>query len=125
MRWRGDAGQNGALTTPESWLVSATQFSRKTVNMPNTKSAEKRVRGNVRKAARNQSVKSRLKTLEKKYVTALTAGKVDEAKAALLSVASAYDKASKGGVIHKSTAQRKRSRLQLRLNAATAPKAAA
>jgi small subunit ribosomal protein S20 len=93
--------------------------------MPNTKSAEKRVRGNVRKAARNQSVKSRLKTLEKKYVTALTAGKVDEAKAALLSVASAYDKASKGGVVHKSTAQRKRSRLQLRLNAATAAKAAA
>jgi len=94
--------------------------------MPNTKSAEKRVRGNVRKAARNQSVKSRLKTLEKKYVTALTAGKLDDAKAALLSVASAYDKASKGGVIHKSTAQRKRSRLQLRLNAAAAvPKAAA
>jgi small subunit ribosomal protein S20 len=94
--------------------------------MPNTKSAEKRVRGNVRKAARNQSIKSRLKTLERKYVTALTAGKVDEAKTALLSVASAYAKASKDGVVHKSTAQRKRSRLQLRLNAAAAaPKAAA
>ena len=60
------------------------------------------------------------------YVAALTAGKVDEAKTALLSVSSAYAKASKDGVVHKSTAQRKRSRLQLRLNAAAAaPKAAA
>ncbi len=92
--------------------------------MPNTKSAEKRVRGNARKAARNQSVSSRLKTLEKKYLVALTAGKVDDAKVAYNLVVSALDKAAKGGVIHKSTAQRKRSRLHLRLNAATAPKAA-
>jgi small subunit ribosomal protein S20 len=92
--------------------------------MPNTKSAEKRVRGNARKAARNQSVSSRLKTLEKKYLASLTAGKVDDAKVAYNLVVSALDKAAKGGVIHKATAHRKRSRLHLRLNAAVAPKAA-
>ena len=36
--------------------------------MPNTKSAEKRVRSNARKAAHNKTIKSRLKSLEKKYL---------------------------------------------------------
>jgi small subunit ribosomal protein S20 len=92
--------------------------------MPNTKSAEKRVRSSARKAALNKSVKSRLKTLEKKYLVALGAGKVEEAQTAYRSVSSALDKAAKGGVIHKATAHRKRSRLQLRFNAAAAPKVA-
>ena len=51
--------------------------------MPNTKSAEKRVRSNARKATRNQSVKSSVKTFEKKFLELATAGKLDEAKAAL------------------------------------------
>jgi small subunit ribosomal protein S20 len=92
--------------------------------MPNTKSAEKRVRSSARKAALNKSVKSRLKTLEKKYLVALGAGQVEEAQTAYRSVASALDKAAKGGVIHKATANRKRSRLQLRFNAAAAAKPA-
>jgi small subunit ribosomal protein S20 len=86
--------------------------------MPNTKSAEKRVRGSARKAARNQAVKSRLKTLEKKYVALAASGKADEAAAALRNVASALAKAAKTGVIPKARASRKRSRLQLRQNAA-------
>ena len=98
-----------------------------TAAMPNTKSAEKRVRSNARKAARNRSVKSRLKTLEKKYLATVGSAKVEETKAALSEVASALDKAAKGGVIHSATASRKRSRLQLRMNAAAkaaaAPKA--
>ena len=86
--------------------------------MPNTKSAEKRSRSSVRKADRNQTVKSKVKTLERKYLSLVTAGKLDDAKTALNEVASAYDKAAKGGVIRKQTASRKRSRLQIRLNAA-------
>jgi small subunit ribosomal protein S20 len=93
--------------------------------MPNTKSAEKRVRSNARKAAHNKSIKSRLKTLEKKYLVLIDAGKVDEAKAAYRDVASAFDKAAKVGVVKKEKASRKRSRLQLRLNKTAAPKAAA
>ena len=86
--------------------------------MPNTKSAEKRVRSSARKTARNRSVKSRLKTLEKKYLSLVSAGKPDDAKSAYGDVVSALDKAAKGGVIHAATASRKRSRLTLRLNAA-------
>jgi small subunit ribosomal protein S20 len=93
--------------------------------MPNTKSAEKRVRSTARKAARNRSVKSRLKTLEKKYLSTLSAGKPDETKAAHADVVSALAKASKAGVVHRATANRKRSRLALRLNAAKAKAAAA
>ena len=83
--------------------------------MPNTKSAERRMRNSSRKQAANQSVKSRLHTLEKKYVASL-AGKKEDAVAALSAIASALDKAVKTGVVHRATASRKKSRLALRLN---------
>jgi len=85
--------------------------------MPNTKSAKRRMRSNVRKQAHNTSIKSRLHTLEKKYLAAVTAGKKDDAAAALRAVTSAFDKAAKTGTVHKGTADRKKSRLSLRLNA--------
>jgi small subunit ribosomal protein S20 len=84
--------------------------------MPNTKSAERRVRSSARKNAQNRSVKSRLHTLERKYLALVTAGKKDEAAKALKDVASAFDKAAKNGVVHKGTADRKKSRLTIRLN---------
>lgn len=85
--------------------------------MPNTKSAERRMRSSARKNARNRSAKSRLHSLEKKFLALVTAGKKDDAAAALKAVASAFDKAAKTGVVHKGTASRKKSRLSLRLNA--------
>jgi len=91
--------------------------------MPNTKSAEKRVRSSARKQARNQASNSRLKTAEKKYLGLVAVGKTDDAKKAFLEVSSAYGKAVKGGTVKAGTANRKRSRLQLRLNKATATKA--
>ena len=93
--------------------------------MPNTKSAEKRVRSNARKATRNQSVKSSVKTFEKKFLELATAGKLDEAKAALSVVTSAYARAAKGGVLKRETANRKASRLQLHLNRVTTAQAVA
>ena len=90
--------------------------------MPNTKSAARRARSSSRKAQRNTSIKSRVKTVEKKYLAVVGAGKLDEAKKAFSDAASAYDKAVKGGVIRKQTASRKRSRMQLRLNAAAKKK---
>lgn len=84
--------------------------------MPNTKSAERRVRSNARKRMRNRAIKSRLHTLEKKYTEFVAAKKKDEAVAALRLVASALDKAAKTGVIPKRRADRKKSRLALRLN---------
>ncbi len=84
--------------------------------MPNTKSAERRMRGSVRKQTANQSIKSRLKTLGKNYADALKASKKDEATAALKAISSAFDKAAKTGAVHKATANRKKSRLTLALN---------
>ena len=86
--------------------------------MPNTKSAERRMRGSARKNARNRSVKSRLHSLERKYLALVSAGKKDEAAKALLAVSSAFDKAAKTGVVHKTRANRKKSRLTLQLNRA-------
>ncbi len=91
--------------------------------MPNTKSAEKRVRGSATKAAHNRRVRSRLKLVEKRYLALMKEGNLDEASKALSSVASAYAKAAKVGVVPKAKASRKHSRLQLRLNAAARPAA--
>ncbi len=86
--------------------------------MPNTASAEKRTRNSARRAQRNHSVQSRLKTLEKNFLNALGEKRKEEAATALRSVSSALDKAAKGGVIHRATANRKKSRLAIRLAAA-------
>ncbi|HVK59598.1 MAG TPA: 30S ribosomal protein S20 [Candidatus Kapabacteria bacterium] len=83
--------------------------------MPNTKSAEKRMRNSARKQTQNKTVKSRLKTLEKNFLETVKAGKRDEATTALRAVVSGYDKAAKTGVIHFATASRKKSRLSTRL----------
>ena len=85
--------------------------------MPNTKSAERRMRNSARKQTQNVTTKSRLHTLEKNYTTLVAEGKKVEAGASLRTFSSALDKAAKGGVVHKSLASRKKSRLTVRLNA--------
>ncbi len=85
--------------------------------MANTKSAEKRTRSSERRRLRNRSVKSRLSRLEKGYLATVTAGKKDEAAKSLRAICSALDKAARGGVIPKPTANRKKGRLAVRLNA--------
>ncbi len=83
--------------------------------MPITASAERRMRNSARRHLHNQSIKSRLKTLERTYETALATGKKDDAATALKTVHSALDKAAKTGTIHRATANRKKSRLALSL----------
>jgi len=73
------------------------------------------MRSSARKRAHNKAVKSRLHSLEKKYLASLTAGKKDDAVQELRAVTSAFDKAAKTGVVPKATADRKKSRLSLRL----------
>ena len=84
--------------------------------MPNTKSAERRMRNSARKQVHNRGIASRLHTLEKKYLQLLGAGKKEDATKALQEVSSALDKAAKTGTVHKSRASRKKSRLSLQLN---------
>ncbi|HEV2453805.1 MAG TPA: 30S ribosomal protein S20 [Verrucomicrobiae bacterium] len=83
--------------------------------MPNTKSAERRMRSNERKQSHNRAIKSKLRRLEKEFRTLVTGGKKDEASKTLSGVHSAFDKAVKSGVIPRTTANRKKSRLALAL----------
>ena len=73
------------------------------------------MRNSARKRLHNRSIKSRLHTLETAYLELLSAGKKDEGAKQLRSLSSAFDKAAKSGVIHRATADRKKSRLALRL----------
>ena len=86
--------------------------------MPNTNSAERRMRNSVRKHSQNKSIKSRLKTLEDSYVETLKKDRA-QAEQALRTVTFALDKAAKTGVIHSGAADRKKSRLRARLNRLT------
>lgn len=88
--------------------------------MPNTVSAERRARQSERRHTRNSSIKNRLKTIEKRYLATLKAGKKEDAQKAFREVSSAFDKAAKTGVIHAGKASRKKSRLAARLQTATA-----
>jgi small subunit ribosomal protein S20 len=83
--------------------------------MPNTKSAERRMRNSARKNLRNRSAKSRLHTVENSYLELLAAGKKDDAAKKLRELSSAFDKAAKQGIVHRATADRKKSRLAIRL----------
>lgn len=73
--------------------------------MANTKSAIKAARKAARLTERNRSVKTRLKTLRKKFDALLTA-KDPAAKDAGAAYASAMDKATKSGVVHRNAASR-------------------
>ena len=84
--------------------------------MANIKSAKKRILTNQKKAARNQAIKSAVKTEIKKVRAAIEAGNKEEAAKALLAATSAIDKAESKGVIKKNTASRKVSRLALAVN---------
>jgi small subunit ribosomal protein S20 len=83
--------------------------------MPNTKSAERRMRNSERKRIHNRSIESSLRKTEKNFRVLVTAGKKDEAAKSLGGVLSAYDKAVKSGVVHKAAANRKKSRLTIAL----------
>lgn len=83
--------------------------------MPNTKSAERRTRSSSRRRLINRRSKSRLHTLERNFLSLVKADRKTEAATALREVISAFDKAAKTGVVHKATADRKKSRLTSRL----------
>ena len=84
--------------------------------MANIKSAKKRVLVNKKKAARNQMIKSGVKTEIKKVRAAIEAGNKEEAVKALVAATSAIDKAESKGVFKKNTASRKVSRLAQAVN---------
>lgn len=86
--------------------------------MANTKSSKKDILTSAKKASRNKSALSSLRTTVRKTEKAIAAGG-DEAKVSMVASQSALDIAAKKGLIHANTAARKKSRLTKKLNAVT------
>ena len=89
-------------------------------DMPNIKSAKKRVKVIEKKTLRNNMIKSGYKSAVRKFDEAVNAGKIDEAKVLLSEATKKIDQACSKGVIVKNTAARKKSSLSKKLNAAMA-----
>ncbi len=72
--------------------------------MANSRSALKRVRQNETRNAQNTDLKTRIKTLRKKTLTAVEAGDKEAAQKALSGFTSVVDKAAKKNIFHKNKA---------------------
>lgn len=83
--------------------------------MPNIKSAEKRVLVAKVRSARNKADKSALKTVLKKFDTAVSEGNRTEAESAYKVAVKTVDKAAAKGLIHKNNAAHKKSSLDSKL----------
>lgn len=88
--------------------------------MANIKAMKKDLKRNAKARARNLSVKSALKTYVKRVRTAAASGDSQAAGAAVVTVASAMDKAVQRGIIHKNQAARRKSRAAKAANKALA-----
>ena len=79
--------------------------------MANTRSAEKRNRQSQKRRARNQGVRTRVKSAVKSVRETIERGDQAAAQEAFQAAARVIDKASSKGVVHRNTASRKISRL--------------
>ena len=84
--------------------------------MANIKSAKKRILVAEKRAARNKSIRSRVKTAVKKVNAAIEANDKESAAAALRAATAELSKATTKGVYHKNTSSRKISRLSQAVN---------
>lgn len=83
--------------------------------MANIKSAKKRARQNQKRHKINLARKSEIKTIVKKYVSAINEKNVDEAKNLLRLAECKISRAKGKGLLKKNTAARKVSRLSKKL----------
>ena len=79
--------------------------------MPNTPSAKKRLRQNVKRRVINRAIKSQVRTQIRRVREAATAGDLDKARDEFRVAAKRLDQASAKNVIHKNAAARTKSRL--------------
>ncbi|MBI3946309.1 MAG: 30S ribosomal protein S20 [Armatimonadetes bacterium] len=82
--------------------------------MPNIKSVKKDVERSRQRHTRNQSYKSRMKTMIRKTRTAVASATLDDAL--LRETESTIDKLAQKGIIHKNAAARRKSRLMKLVN---------
>lgn len=93
--------------------------------MPNTRSAQKRLRQNEVRRGRNRAIKSAIKTQLKKVREAVGAGDLQKAEQEFRLAAQKLDRAGQRNAIHRNKASRTKSRLQRLIKAAKASKAQA
>jgi small subunit ribosomal protein S20 len=84
-----------------------------------TKSAEKQARVASRRAQRNKSVRSQVKTNITKAEKLIYTGELDAAREAVAEAVSSLDKAAEKMIVHGNNAARRKSRLLKKLNQAT------
>jgi small subunit ribosomal protein S20 len=84
--------------------------------LANHKSAEKRARQSVRRSTVNTARKNRVKTIEKKLLSALGIKDLSKAKEIYKTFVSFLDRAAKTSVVSKNHANRKKSRLAARIS---------
>ena len=81
--------------------------------MAHHKSALKRIRQNIKKTARNRSIRSDVRTVIKKFRVLIESKDIEKAREAYPQVQKNIDKAITKGEIHKKTGARYKSRLSL------------
>ena len=81
------------------------------LEMANIKSAKKRINTIERQTLENKRIKSEINTYIKKFKASVDAGDKELASKLLVEVTSLVDSAAAKNVIHKSNADRKKSRL--------------
>ena len=87
--------------------------------MPQSASAKKRHKQNLRNLERNRATKSELKSHVRQVLSAIEAGDATQAREALRTLASSADKAAASKKIHRNKAARIKSRLSARMLAAS------
>lgn len=92
--------------------------------MATTKSAKKAARVSLRKKARNQPVRSALKTHITTAQRDIKGKELEIAQAVAIQAITALDKAARKGIIHPNNAARRKSRLVKKLNQARGATAA-
>jgi small subunit ribosomal protein S20 len=88
--------------------------------MPQTKSAKKRLKQDIKRRAANRAGRSKLRTMVKKVDAALAAGDATAIKGAFQAAQKALDQAAAKGLIHDNAAARLKSRINARVKAAAA-----
>jgi len=79
--------------------------------MANIKSAEKRIRQNIKRRERNRYHRSRVRTAIRKLRAKIEAGETESAQTMLPDTLSLIDSSVSRGVFHRNTAARYKSRL--------------
>jgi len=92
--------------------------------VPNTASAKKRVRQNVKRRSLNNWRKRRIKDQTKTFLKAIQEQNVEQAEAEYRKTCALLDKTACTSTMHRNTASRRKSRLSRRLNDLKKTKAA-